>query len=496
MSKLSRRQFVGLMSAAAAGTALSPLGLLHSRRAMAAEGGCMPASFTVPGFGPLAPLPPLNTAELGSLANEALLRLPAGFSYTAISMKGMPMSDGTLVPGNHDGMGCFQGRAGTYVLVRNHEGSIGNSLKCVAPNGNNYDDFGGAYGAGGTTTVIVDREGRVVKDYVSLGGTIRNCAGGETPWDSWISCEENMTTPSSDARATEKHGYNFEVPSMADEAVEPVPLVDMGRMNHEAVAVDPQTGYIYETEDRGDSAFYRFVPHKRPNGFGDLQQGGDLYAMVIDTEQSSNCNGDLLPLSHAQGATQVDTRGLGRGAAGSMLPFLGQELKVRWVRLDDVDPQEDTLRYEAQAKGAAVIWRGEGAWTHHNSIYFVASGAGDAGEGQVWCYNPRTETIKLVVESTDENLLDGPDNITVARDGTLYLCEDGSGGREGDANYGQYVVGVDKSGGLFQFAHNNVDTGEFCGACFSPDGKFMFVNSQNIGVTYAIWRDDGRSIYL
>ncbi|WP_026291783.1 alkaline phosphatase PhoX [Marinobacterium rhizophilum] len=489
MSQMSRRQFVSLVSIAAAGTALSPLGLLHSRRAMA-DSGCFPTSFTVEGFGAIAPKLPVNSFELGTLANTELLKLPQGFSYTAISIKGTPMSDGSLVPEKHDGMGCFQGREGNYILVRNHECSIGSNLKCVAPNGDNYDNFAAGLAGGGTTTVIVDRNGRVVKDYVSLGGTIRNCAGGETPWGSWISCEENMTTPSSDDRATVKHGYNFEVPSMAGEAVEPVPLKDMGRMNHEAIAVDPQTGYVYETEDRGDSAFYRFVPHVRPNGFGDLQQGGDLYAMVIDSEQFSDCNADPLPVSEVQGGLQVDTRGLSRGASDSMLPFLGQELKVRWVKLDDVDPQEDTLRHEAQAKGAAMFYRGEGAWTHHNEIYFVASNAGDAGEGQVWCYNPRSEIIKLVVESTEESLLDGPDNITVARDGTLYLCEDGS------SAYGQFIVGVDASGGLFQFAHNNYDNGEFCGACFSPDGKFMFVNSQAVGVTYAIWRDDGRSIYL
>jgi hypothetical protein len=247
------------------------------------------------------------------------------------------------------------------VLVRNHECSIGSNLKCVAPNGNNYDDFDGFLGGGGTTTLIVDRHGRLVKDYVSLGGTIRNCAGGETPWGSWISCEENMSTPASDDRASQRHGYNFEVPSMLGEAVEPVPLVAMGRMNHEAIAVDPQTGFVYETEDRGDSAFYRFVPHKRPNAFGDLQQGGDLYAMVIEPGQFSRCNGDALPVSARQGAVQVDTRGLDAGASASMLPFLGQELKVGWVKLDDVDPQEDTLRLEAQAKGAALFYRGEAA---------------------------------------------------------------------------------------------------------------------------------------
>ena len=118
-----------------------------------------------------------------------------------------------------------------------------------APNGKQYDRFTDGSGGGGTTTVVVDRNGTVVKDYVSLGGTIRNCAGGPTYWNSWISCEENVTTPTSDLRATRRHGYNFEVPSHLGEAVEPIPLVAMGRMNHEAVSVDARSGYIYQTED-------------------------------------------------------------------------------------------------------------------------------------------------------------------------------------------------------------------------------------------------------
>ena len=445
MRSLSRRRFVQLSSIAALGTAVAPLGRFNTRVA-AANGHCFPASFLVDGFGPIGPKVPLNTNDLGDvpglgdIRGVAMLALPHKFQYTAISIRGNLMSDGELVPGDHDGMACFQGRQGNYILVRNHELSIdeneaGSIVGCRAPNGKQYDPFQGdaaGLGGGGTTNVVVDRHGRLVEDYISIGGTIRNCAGGPTPWGSWITCEETTTTPASDELATKKHGYNFEAPSQIGEAVDPIPLIAMGRMNHEAVSVDPQNGYVYETEDRGDSCWYRFIPHRNPNGFGDLQQGGDLYAMVIDPNQVADCDSSIhLPTSIVQGAEVVDTRGLGRGAPDSMLPFLGQPLKVSWVKLDDVDPDGDTLRFEAQSKGAALFWRGEGAWYHRGKHYWVCSGAGDEEEGQVYCYDPQRETVSLIVESTNENFLDGPDNMTIARDGTIYLCEDGSGGIQG-----------------------------------------------------------------
>jgi uncharacterized protein len=509
MSKIDRRQFIRMAGTAAAGTLIAPLGLLQAR-AMTAALECMPASFAAPGFGPIAPRLPENTAELGNVAGLGdlrglpLLALPEGFRYNAVSIRGDRMSDGALVPGDHDGMACFRTRRGDYALVRNHELSIiedeaGSVTGCLAPNGRRYDPFAGiaaGLGGGGTSTLIIDRFGRRVRDYVSLGGTIRNCAGGPTPWSSWISCEEDVTTPATNPLATKRHGYNFEVPADLGEAVDPVPLVAMGRMNHEAVSVDPFTGIVYQTEDRNDSCWYRFVPRRRPYRYGDLQEGGELHALVIDPGQRSACTGEPLPTSLLQGTAVVDTRGVARGAPASMLPFLGQPLRAHWVRIDDVDPAEDSLRHEAQAKGAAVFWRGEGAWHHNGKHYWVCSGAGDAGEGQVWCYDPWTETVTLLLESTDENLLDSPDNLTIAGDGTLYLCEDGSDDSPGDPNYGQYVVGVDGAGGLFHFAHNLLDTSEFAGACFAPGDRIMAVNSQGLGVTYTIWREDGRPIAL
>jgi uncharacterized protein len=500
MSSFSRRDFVALISAAAAGTALAPLGQLNSRAAAAGvrprqEAACGDlTSFTVPGFGPISPKLPNNTQSLGALAGVPLIAIPDGFEYTAISIVGSTLSDGARVPGSHDGMAAFPGTGGNSVLVRNHERSPGTSSSNTRPpNGKAYDTFGGGLNAGGgTTTVVVDRDGLVVRDWISLAGTIRNCAGGPTPWGSWISCEENVTLVGGNGGLNQRrHGYNFEVPSTATEAVDPVPLVAMGRFNHEAVAVDPRTGWCYETEDRNDSAFYRFVPTKRANKAGDYAQGGELYAMRILPGQTG-CDGSNLPTT-ATGS--VDFRGAVAGSP-SVLPFLGIPLAVDWVRLEDVDPAEDTLRFEAQAKGAALFWRGEGAWEHQGLVYWVNSNAGDAGEGQVVCYDPRRETLTLVVESTDESLLDGPDNITVARDGTLYLCEDGSAGSPGEPEYSQRVVGVDASGGLFTFALNVVNTNEFAGACFSQDGKAMYVNSQGSGITYAIWRSDRRPITL
>ncbi|MCR9279685.1 MAG: PhoX family protein [Pseudomonadaceae bacterium] len=512
---VSRRQFSQLAATAAAASAVAPLGLFNARVASAAP-GCNPASFRVDGFGPLSPKLPANTEDLsglvgvdglsGDFRGQPLLRLPEGFNYRAISIRGQLMSDGNLVPGDHDGMAAFRVRGGNTALVRNHELSptedeAGNNLGCLSANGRVYDPFTGdaaGLGGGGTSTIVLNRQGEVLGDYVSLGGTIRNCAGGPAPWGSWISCEETVSTPANNDQVTKKHGYNFEVPADLRQAVDPIPLIAMGRMNHEAVSVDPRNGYIFQTEDRGDSAYYKFVPSKTPRRFGDLQEGGDLYAMVIDPDQRATCDNSALPMGEFQGTSVVDTRGLGRGASGSMLPFLGQPLKVSWVKLEDVDPEEDTLRFEAQAKGAAVFWRGEGAWYFGGKHYWVNSGAGDAAEGQVMCYDPKTETVTLVVESTDENLLDGPDNITVGYDGTLYLCEDGSSGSLGAENFSQRVVGVDAAGGLFDLAQNVIpgDTSEFGGGCFSPDGRFFYVNSQGVGITYVIWRDAYRPILL
>ena len=508
MRKYNRRDFVRLCTAAL-GTSVAPLSLLYSR---AAAGDCL-INGASNGFGPLAQAIPLNTYDLGQtgpgdLVGQALLQLPPGFVYTAFSITGQTMSDGTLVPGDHDGMACYPfafrgyyseaetlrrrkegvnlpaGRPPPsllYFLVRNHELSpneneFGNTLGVVGSEDKKYDPM---VNGGGTTTLVVDFKGKLIADFPSLAGTIRNCAGGPTPWNTWISCEEDVRTPATTSSVSVPHGYNFEVPVFNRNMVKAEPLVEMGRFNHEAIAVDPETGYVYETEDRGDGAFYRFVPRVKPEKYGDLQQGGDLYAMVIDPDQFADCDMTPLPVTTSPGGSDLVNTSAGLSS------FLGQPLSVGWVKLNNVDPAGDTLRFEAQFFGAAIFDRGEGMWYADGLIYFVCTSGGVSRNGQVWAYDPKRETVTLLVESTSSADLDNADNITVAPDGTLYLCEDASSAD---------VVGVDKLGRLFKFARNNYDNSEFAGACFSPDGCLMFVNQQGPGITYCIFREDGMPI--
>jgi len=182
-------------------------------------------------------------------------------------------------------------------------------------------------------------------------------------------------------------------------------------------------------------------------------------------------------------------------------------LDAVWVPIDEVDPAGDTVRLEAQSKGAALFSRGEGAWYGNRQIYFVCSNGGDAGAGQVFAYDPAAETLTLFIESvkaaelpyTDPSwsaesiaanngfVLAAPDNVTVGPDGRLYLCEDGSGLEK--------VVGVNHQGELFEAVHNVLNDSEFAGACFSHDGRFMFLNIQTPGLTCVIrgnWRKGQR----
>jgi uncharacterized protein len=415
------------------------------------------------GYGPLLPDP------------NNLIDLPKGFSYRVISRYGNLMDDGFVVPNAGDGMGAFAYGRGKVALVRNHELTqkdlrFGPLTGRPPADMRSYDriaDKDATPLPGGTSTIIYDlKSGRKEAEWLSLAGTIRNCAGGITPWGSWLTCEENVTKAG--GGVGKDHGYVFEVPSANKGLVEPVALKAMGRFNHEAACIDPRTGIAYMTEDREDGLLYRFVPGVK----GKLAKGGRLEALAID--------------------------GIGDSRNKSGVAVKRQEpLRVRWVALADPEAPDDDLRKRGAVAGATLFARGEGIWWDNGSLpgsgsfYFACTSGGAAKCGQIFRYIPAVNegfagetdapgTIELFYESTDPAFFNFGDNLCVMPTGHLLVCED----QYTDIT-DNHLRGITPDGKAYAFARSRIQT-EFAGSCFSPDGSTLFVNLMWPTTTLAI----------
>ncbi|MDX1908059.1 MAG: DUF839 domain-containing protein [Bacteroidia bacterium] len=405
---------------------------------------------------------------------RGILNLPRGFSYQIISAAGEQMQDGFLVPGKPDGMATFPGPDGLTILIRNHElesdmlneGPFGPDLELlgkIAPH-HLYDYGSGQIPCpGGTTTVVYDTaKGEVVRQFLSLAGTLRNCAGGPTPWGTWISCEE--TTDRKGGRLEQNHGYTFEVPAtMYPSLSRPEPIKAMGRFQHEAVCVDPRTAIVYLTEDRPDGLIYRFIPDHP----GKLHRGGRLQALAIHEMPSCDTrNWPNIRNRFPQNTPQA----------------------VSWIDLEDIDAPEDDLRIRGYASGAARFARGEGMWFGNDVVYFACTNGGIRQQGQIFSYRPSPDegtpqekqtpgTLELFLESDNNRIVNYCDNLTVSPFADLIVCEDKDHAR---------LIGITPEGSYYVFAENVGYQSEMAGVTFSPDGTTLFVNIQHAGLTLAI----------
>ncbi len=410
-----------------------------------------------------------------------LLDLPEGFSYKIISESGNIMNDGFLVPGAMDGMGSFYGGEGISILVRNHENlpsdfsrspfGQNNSLYSKIDKNKLYDEgISGMPCTGGTTTIIYDTKNRIVlQESISLVGTLRNCAGGSTPWNTWITCEEvavkkGYKLHDQDIDGLKKnHGYNFEVPVSKDiKITTPKPLKAMGRFRHEAVSVDPKTGIIYQTEDRSEGLIYRFIPEKKEN-----LDKGKLQVLCLKEKGVKDTR------NWEDSKTKIPKN---------------KEFETYWIDVRDPENPEDKMRFEMHEKGAAIFARSEGMWYGNDEIYFACTEGGPKKLGQIFRYKPskyegaekenkNPGKLELFIESTDKEILQHADNITVSPKGHLICCE--------DAGSDSSIVGINQEGQIYKIADLNENT-ELAGSCFSADGTTLFVNAQWTGKTLAI----------
>ena len=336
-----------------------------------------------------------------------------------------------------------------------------------------YDETAG----GGTTTLIINpKTNEIVRDFVSLNGTLINCAGGPTPWGSWISCEETtlgktvITMPrgKKEGGFQQPHGYCFEVFASANTTVAPVPLKAMGRFVHEAIAVDKKSGVVYLTEDNNPAGFYRFLPNRKKR----LAEGGMLQMLKIKDKDN------------------YDTR-IGQKN--------GTSFAANWVTIDNPDPIEAdgnqlAVQKQGAAKGAALFTRLEGIYADKKGrIYFDSTDGGNVKGGQIWMYEPTSKDegrLTLLFESPSREILDMPDNICLRpKSNHLFICEDsdyiGQGGTRDN-----FLRILTPDGRIADFARNitpNYIASEFAGSTFSKDGKTLFVNLQTVGATFAIW---------
>jgi hypothetical protein len=369
--QLDRRRFIGL--------AMATAGTLATGRMLFAEDFAF-ASVTV-GAGSYGPLQPTNPDGI---------QLPVGFTSRVVA------TSGTAVPGTSyvwhgapDGGSCFAAPDGGWVYVSNSE----------------LDSRAGGVGA-----LRFSAAGVVTDAYRVLGNTSRNCAGGPTPWGTWLSCEENGS-------AGQVYECNPFVPGNG------VLRGALGSFNHESASVDALTGRVYLTEDVSNGRLYRFTP----------TTPGDLSSGVLEAARVSGTSVTWVPTSASrpdrQSTTTPFNRGEGTWISGRSL-FFTTTGNNRVYELA-LDTQQLTILYDAAATPNAPLTGVDNITAHPTSAdLFIAE---DGGNMEIciiaWVNGVRQVSPFLRIGGQSSSEITGP---AFSPDGSrLYLSSQRGGNGSG-----------------------------------------------------------------
>jgi hypothetical protein len=352
------------------------------------------------------------------------LELPAGFTSRVVANSLLPVAGTSHVwHAFPDGGACVPTDDGGWIYVSNSENPPPVDVSVPAA-------LLALVGLGGVGAIRFAADGTVVDAYSVLTGSRSNCAGGLTPWGTWLSCEE-WETPAAPPLVPYEGGRVWECDPFGGA---PVDRPALGRFKHEMAAVDPVAQRIYLSEDQPDGLLYRYTPLPGSWGSGAALTGGSMEAMAVDGDAVA-----WLPVPNADAPTAA-LRGLIPGAT----PFNG----------------------------------GEGLVHDSGRLYLTTK-----GDDRVWVHDIAAQTMTVLYDSAEFGapVLSGVDNIITSAAHDLYLAEDGG-------NLEVCIItpqlGVSTVARMTGPQHG-VDSGtpipttsEVTGLALSPDGNRLYLNSE------------------